>query len=92
MAEKNKVWVADITYIRTLEGDVYLASVMDLYSRKIVGWAMEDHMEQTLVDEALKHALMVRKPAKGLIHHSDRGAQLLCNRLYKNVKRARDYN
>ena len=75
ISEKNKVWVADITYIRTLEGWIYLASIMDLYSRKIVGWAMADHMEQSLVDEALKHALAVRKPGKGLIHHSDRGAQ-----------------
>ena len=86
VAEKNKVWVADITYIRTLEGWIYLASIMDLYSRKIVGWAMADYMEQTLVDEALRHALMVRKPAKGLIHHSDRGAQYCATGYIKTLK------
>ena len=84
--EKNKVWVADITYIRTLEGWVYLASIMDLYSRKIVGWAIADHMEETLVEEALKHALSVRKPTKGLIHHSDRGAQYCANGYTKLLK------
>lgn len=84
--EKNKVWVADITYIRTLEGWVYLASIMDLYSRKIVGWAVADHMEETLVDQALKHALAVRKPEKGLVHHSDRGAQYCATSYTKTLK------
>lgn len=80
----NTVWVADITYIRTLEGWVYLASIMDLCSRKIVGWAMANHMEESLVQEALKHALVTRKPAEGLIHHSDRGSQY-CATDYTNL-------
>ncbi|MEY2370425.1 IS3 family transposase [Lysinibacillus capsici] len=71
----NQVWVADITYIRTEEGWLYLATLMDIGSRKIVGWAMADHMETSLIKEALKHALSVRKPAKGWIHHSDQGSQ-----------------
>lgn len=71
----NQAWVGDITYIWTEEGWLYLATLMDLGSRKIVGWAMADHMETSLIEEALKHALSVRKPAKGWIHHSDQGAQ-----------------
>ena len=73
--EPDQVWVADITYIRTLEGWVYLASIMDLYSRKIVAWEMADHMKVDLVLIALKKAFFIRRPKKGLIHHSDRGAQ-----------------
>jgi putative transposase len=74
-AEPNTIWVADITYIWTLEGWLYLAAVMDLCSRKIVGWAAESHMETDLVREALKQALVDRRPAPGLLHHSDRGSQ-----------------
>lgn len=84
----NTLWVTDITYIRTLEGWVYLASVMDVCSRKIVGWAMADHMEESLILEALNQALAIRKPTKGLIHHSDRGAQY-CATNYTN--RLKDY-
>jgi len=73
--EPDQVWVADITYIRRLEGWVYLASIMDLYSRKIVAWEMADHMKVDLVLIALKKAFLIRRPKKGLIHHSDRGAQ-----------------
>ena len=71
----NQAWVGDITYIWTEEGWLYLATLMDLGSRKIVGWAMADHMETSLIEEALKHALSVRKPKKGWIHHSDQGTQ-----------------
>ena len=71
----NQVWVADITYIWTLEGWVYLAAVMDLFSRKIVGWSLAQTMETTLVKEALQRALASRRPAAGLFHHSDRGSQ-----------------
>lgn len=73
--QPNRVWVADITYIWTLEGWLYLAAVMDLCSRKILGWAAENHMETDLVREALKQALVDRRPAPGLLHHSDRGSQ-----------------
>jgi putative transposase len=71
----NRVWVTDITYIATLQGWVYLASVMDLYSRKIVGWALSDRMTKELVLEAFDKACKRQQPPKGLIHHSDRGSQ-----------------
>ena len=71
----NQVWAADITYIDTDQGWVYLAAVIDLYSRKIVGWHMADTLEASLVMEALKQALATRDWKPGLIHHSDRGVQ-----------------
>jgi putative transposase len=71
----NQKWVADISYIDTDEGWLYLATVMDLFSRRIVGWAMADHMETSLVEQALRMALLRRRPAAGLLHHSDRGSQ-----------------
>jgi transposase InsO family protein len=74
----NQVWVADITYIPTVQGWLYLAAVMDLYSRKIVGWATADHLKSSLVKEALTRAIAQRGPASGLIHHSDRGIQYAC--------------
>jgi transposase InsO family protein len=73
--EPNRKWVADITYIRTQEGWLYLAGVMDLWSRRIVGWAMSDTIDTALVCEALNRAIKERQPAVGLIHHSDRGVQ-----------------
>lgn len=74
-AAPNKLWCADITYIRTWEGWLYLAAVMDVYSRKIVGWAMDNHMRADLVVDALEMAVARRRPEPGLIHHSDRGSQ-----------------
>jgi transposase InsO family protein len=71
----NQIWVADITYIETLEGWLYLAAVLDLYSRKIVGWAMSDHIDTTLVLKALGMALLHRTPPANLLFHSDRGVQ-----------------
>jgi putative transposase len=71
----NQVWVADITYIWTLAGWIYLAAVMDLFSRKIVGWSLAQTMETSLVKEALQRALASRRPPAGLLHHSDRGSQ-----------------
>lgn len=71
----NLKWVTDITYIDTAEGWLYLASVLDLFSRRVVGWAMADHMETTLVEAALGMALVRRQPAAGLLHHSDQGSQ-----------------
>ncbi len=75
----NQVWVADITYIPTIQGWLYLAAVMDLYSRKIVGWATADHLKSSLVKAALTRAIAKREPAPGLIHHSDRGIQYACS-------------
>jgi putative transposase len=71
----NRVWTADITFLDTAEGWLYLATVLDLYSRRIVGWAMAEHMETSLVRDALQMALTQRQPAAGLLHHSDRGRQ-----------------
>lgn len=71
----NTVWCSDITYLWTIEGWLYLAVVLDLYSRKIVGWALSDSLKTPLVKEALTMAYWQRKPGKGLIHHSDRGSQ-----------------
>ncbi len=72
---RDKVWVADITYVATREGFLYLAFILDVHSRRIVGWAMEDHLRTELVVDALGMAVWRRKPAPGLIHHSDQGVQ-----------------
>ncbi|MEK5382587.1 IS3 family transposase [Niallia sp. FSL W8-0635] len=80
----NKVWVTDITYIWTLEGWVYLSSVMDLFSRKIVGWSLAPHMKKELTIQALNRAIISRQPGKGVIHHSDRGSQY-CSNEYINI-------
>ena len=71
----DRVWVSDITYLATGQGWIYLAGVMDLCSRKIVGWACADHLKSSLVQEALSQAIVRRQPAAGLLHHSDRGCQ-----------------
>jgi putative transposase len=71
----NRVWLGDITYVPTREGPLYLATVLDLASRRCVGWAMRDHMEVELVLSALRMARDARHPAPGLIFHSDRGSQ-----------------
>jgi putative transposase len=71
----NVLWVADVTYLRTWEGWLYLAAVQDAYSRAIVGWSMADHMRSELVVDALEMAVQRRRPAPGLIHHSDQGSQ-----------------
>ena len=71
----DAVWCSDITYLWTMEGWLYLAVIIDLFSRKVVGWAMSHHMKASLVMEALSMAYWRRKPPKGLIHHSDRGSQ-----------------
>jgi putative transposase len=71
----NTRWCGDITYIRTWEGWLYLATVIDLDSRKVVGWATADHMRTDLIAEALTNAVATRRPAPGVIFHSDRGSQ-----------------
>jgi transposase InsO family protein len=74
-AAPNESWVADITYIPTREGWLYLAAVEDLYARRVVGWAMAEHMESRLVVDALAMAVQRRLPGEGLLAHSDRGSQ-----------------
>lgn len=71
----NQRWVADITYIRTQEGWLYLAAVMDLYSKAIVGWSMSDRLNRDIVIKAMLMAIWQRKPSDQLMHHSDRGSQ-----------------
>jgi transposase InsO family protein len=75
----DQVWVGDITYVWTAEGWLYLAVLLDLYSRTVVGWAMSHHADAALVRAALQMALGRRQPAEGLIHHSDRGSQYACD-------------
>ena len=75
----NMIWVSDITYIKTREGWLYLAVIMDLYSRKIVGWSLARNMAVALVRDALMMAIGRRQPGPGLIHHSDRGIQYACD-------------
>jgi len=71
----NSCWVSDITYLWTLEGWLYLAVILDLFSRRVVGWALSQRLERGLALEALRAALRERQPAPGLLHHSDRGSQ-----------------
>jgi putative transposase len=71
----NRIWAADITHIPTRKGWLYLAIVLDLYSRRVIGWAMSDRIQQPLTTAALTMALTHRRPAPGVIHHSDRGSQ-----------------
>jgi transposase InsO family protein len=80
----NQMWVGDISYIKTIEGWMYLAVVIDLYSRKVVGWALDTHMKSSLVEMALQRALWSRKPPKGLMMHTDQGSQYV-SKSYRNL-------
>lgn len=77
-AEPNQTWLADITYIPTRQGWLYLAAVMDMFSRRIVGWSMSERIDSQLVVSALTMAVQQRCPGQGLVHHSDRGVQYAC--------------
>jgi transposase InsO family protein len=78
VGDVNRVWVSDITYLPTRAGWLYLAVVLDLASRRVVGWAMKDSLESSLATDALTMALWRRRPAPGLLAHSDRGVQYAC--------------
>lgn len=84
----NRVWVADLTYIWTDEGWLYLATLVDLFSRKVVGWSMSETLESTITQDALRMALADRHPAPGLIHHSDRGVQYACGAYQELLQQA----
>ena len=84
--QPGQVWVADITYIWTSEGWLYLATIMELFSRRIIGWAMGERMTKELVILALKRAIQTQPPSPGLIHHSDRGSQYASNE-YQQILR-----
>ncbi len=85
----NRLWSGDITYIATDEGWVYLAAVIDLFSRQVVGWSMQAHMQTSLVKDALTMAWFRRRPEAGLIFHSDRGSQY-CSHEFQDALRARE--
>ena len=88
MAQPDQVWAGDITYVSTQEGWLYLAILLDLYSRKIVGWAMSSRIDAELVQDALHMAIGRRCPSAGLLHHSDRGSQYACG-AYQRLLAAR---
>jgi transposase InsO family protein len=86
-ARPNQAWVGDITYLPTQAGWVYLAVLIDLYSRKVVGWSLRSNMETELCLSALRQAATTRQPSAGLLHHSDRGSQYTSN-AYQTALRA----
>jgi len=87
----NQVWASDITYIRIDNGFVFLAVILDLYSRKVVGWSISKKIDRYLTIEALKMAVQRRDPPSGVIHHSDRGVQYLCED-YKKILLKNDFH
>jgi len=86
---RNQVWVADITYIRILTGFLYLAVVLDLYSRKVIGWALSEQIDARLTLAALRMALEERGLGEGCIHHSDRGVQYACHAYVEELEAAK---
>jgi transposase InsO family protein len=86
--ERNQVWVADITYIRILTGFVYLAVVLDLFSRRVIGWALSEQIDAELTLAALRMALEERGSVRGCIHHSDRGVQYACHAYVEELQAA----
>ena len=82
----NRYWVGDITYVATEEGWLYLATVLDLFSRKIVGWSMSSRLKADLVNNAMLMAIWQRKPPKGLVWHTDRGSQYCSESHLKLIK------
>ena len=84
----DQIWVADITYVRLAEGFVYLAAILDAFSRKVIGWAIADHLEASLAIQALDMALAARNPPPdSLIHHSDRGVQYACGAYQERLEK-----
>ena len=87
-AARNQIWLADITYIETGQGWLYLAAILDLHSRRVVGWAMADHLRTALPLDALQMAIKAQRPGAGLIHHSDRGVQYASTEYRKTMQAA----
>jgi putative transposase len=86
-SQPNRLWCTDITYLWTDEGWLYLAAIVDVFSRKVVGWAMKDRLTLPLVLEALDMAIKQHKPGPGLVHHSDRGCQYAAREYQKTLAR-----
>ena len=84
----NRLWVADISYLRAWEGWLYVAIVLDCYSRRVVGWSIADHLRAELVVDALEMAVDRRRPKPGLVHHSDQGSQYVSLALVQRCRRA----
>lgn len=87
LTSTNQVWATDFTYIRVSNGFVYLAVILDLFSRKVIGWAVSKRIDTELALNALRMALRRRKPPRGVIHHSDRGVQYVSHRYVRLLKR-----
>jgi transposase InsO family protein len=86
VSDINQLWVADITYVRLRQEFVYLAVVLDVYSRRVVGWSLSRELDSGVAQQALKSALSQRHPAAGLVHHSDRGVQYACGDYVKRLE------
>jgi putative transposase len=84
----NQLWVADITYVRLQQEFIYLAVILDVYSRRVVGWSISRQLDSSVAQQALESALKQRQPARGLIHHSDRGVQYACGDYVKRLEGA----
>jgi putative transposase len=84
----NQLWIADITYVRLSEAFIYLAVVLDAFSRRVIGWGLADHLRASLALEALEMALRARAALPGLVHHSDRGVQYACGDYIQRLERA----
>jgi putative transposase len=84
----NQLWVADITYVRLQQEFIYLAVILDVYSRRVVGWSISRQLDSSVAQQALESALKQRQPAPGLIHHSDRGVQYACGDYVKQLEAA----
>ena len=84
--DQNQKWAGDISYLWTAEGWLYLAVIIDLYSRRVIGWAVSDRLKRDLPIKALKRAIALRQPPPGVIHHSDRGSQYCSNDYRKLLK------
>jgi len=82
----DQIWASDITYVATAEGWLYLAVILDLFSRRVVGWKLSESLDASLVCTALQNALVLRQPAKGLYFHSDRGSQYASHRCKRSSK------
>src|SRR5262249_8783206 len=87
-AAPNQIWLGDITYIATEEGWLYLAALLDLYSRKIVGWSTGERIDRTLTLRTLDSALSARRPSPGLIHHTDQGSQYAAYEYQRRLEQA----
>jgi len=86
VSDINQLWVADITYVRLQREFVYLAVILDVYSRRVIGWSLTRQLDSELAQEALEMALKQRRPAPGLVHHSDRGVQYACGDYVKRLE------